>query len=252
MRTQKKNITNALRKIDRELEEFTVGWRKQRCAAWLVGEMEPLMLKVLQIAGPQSQPIGAVDADNVQQAGGEGVSGGAVRSECDLSALPNEIPQSVPSGPTDLGEAKRLAEKLGYRLVPDTDKWIDGVQVTQATAGNDGIDITYEVAPELKEEAQCSCDNAAVGVAVQTVGLMVPVAENVAPKPAEPPRWPAETDVTVIGNVPNPSLMAVSLSDGRRVSLLKRFKQEYGRGRKYRVKLSTRGTLGNPIYEEAG
>lgn len=207
MDTPRTSIKKALARIRRELDSFEHKGRREACEAWLRGELSAML----------------------QQAGGEGVSGGAGRSECDLSAVPKQNPQLVAYNMSEQHQDTAMI----YRT--DNILW-DGDEKKQA--------------PVLKEEAQCptqgQTDSSGLEISSLPNGVLI-VAQEV----PEGPRWPAEGEVTIIGAVPNPSLMAVSLSDGRRVSLLKRFKQEYGRGRKYRVRLSTRGTLGNPIYEEA-
>lgn len=195
---------------------------------------------------------------------------------------PKQNPQSVPQA--DQQDSPRMVNVLA-----ESDKILAAQQTSGGTSGrafwqglyDKGVitnpdEIPEEPAPVLKEEAQCSTDyeqpKSLFSEALKDRPITVVMEKEVAPEdrkslgdaivdgtfdfpksgfPTDLPRWPAEGEVTIIGNVPNPTLMAVSLGDGRRVSLLKRFKQEYGRGRKYKVKLSTRGTLGNPIYEES-
>lgn len=244
MDTPKTTIAKLLRRIEREMQSFTHVGRQQKCAHWLIEELNELEAGLLQMAGPKSVESVLLGAE---QPGGEGVAGEPRRSEWDCSSASAKNPQ-LESG--DVWKIKGCARGPEAEVIMPMINQEAKIYLSEM---QDPASFRGDEAPIFQTDSQCTVSaDAFAKELVSVMGGEAGAGEIVALEVKEVPRWPAESEVTIFGYVPNPTLMAVTLRDGRRVSFLKESgKSDYRRGAVIKARLSSRGSLGNPIYEVA-
>lgn len=243
MNTPKTTTTKLLRRIDAELDSFVHPSNRVRYARWLRDELNAMQAKLLPIAS-----AGAADemSGNGASPGGAGVAADPAGSKSDWLQPPDKKMQCSEEPQQEPGETESRYEAMGAdgKMHPLTETtWARSVFFDQAKA------------KEIRKDGEIHVDEHGTRVFVPNLesGNQYNTSLRIAPpEPKEPPRWPDVALVYVLGPVPNPSMFAAELEDGRRVSLLKAHSRvEYKKRQAVLSRWSTRGTVGNPIYEVA-